>query len=189
MLVVLATIVLAACAPTNPRQETATEESKGAPTEVIGSTTALGKDSKNATYLIEGKGITLVNGLAEKALAPGSASKQVTRYFGNEAKIDLNSDGVMDSALLLVQENGGSGSFFYVVAALKTANGYSGTNAILLGDRIAPQSTSVDPKNSTQFVVSYGERQKGQPMSSQPTQMVSKTFKIKDGSLVEIVAP
>lgn len=188
ILVILATVVLAACAPAKLPQETATKEAKEAPTEVTNNKTALNKDPQNATYLIEGKAITLVNGMAEKTLAPGTSSKQVTRYFGNEAKIDLNADGLMDSALLLVQDSGGSGTFFYVAAALKTANGYSGTNAILLGDRIAPQSTAVDPNNSAQFVVSYGERPKDKPLSSPPTQMVSRTFKIKEGSLVEVAA-
>ncbi len=51
--------------------------------------------------MIEGEAVTLVNGVAEKELAPGSASKQVTSYFGNEAAIDLNSDGLMEFGLSL----------------------------------------------------------------------------------------
>ena len=72
-------------------------------------------------------------------LSTGSASKIVTRTFGNEATDDLNGDGKPDAALLLTQESGASGTFFYVVAALQTENGPVGTNAIFLGDRIAPQ--------------------------------------------------
>ena len=157
------------------------------PKEVPGNETAPGKDPENAAYLFEGEAITLVSGTAEKELAPGSASKQVTRYFGNAVEIDLNSDGLMDSAFLLVQDSGGSGTFYYVVSALKTAGGYLGTNAILLGDRIAPQLTFIDPDNPSQFVVSYGDRLADEPMSSQPRQMVSRTFKIDDGLLLEVV--
>jgi heat shock protein HslJ len=159
------------------------------PKELPSNEAAPGRDPENATYLIEGEAITLVKGIAEKELTPGSASKQATRYFGNAVEIDLNSDGLMDSAFLLVQGSGGSGTFYYVVAALKTAGGYWGTNAIFLGDRIAPQLTFIDPDNPSRFVVSYGERRADEPMSSKPTQMVSRTFRIDDGLLVEVVTP
>ena len=45
---------------------------------------------KNATYNIEGQKVTLKNGLSEVEIAPGSASKIVTRYFGNEVKHDFD---------------------------------------------------------------------------------------------------
>ena len=172
---VAAMLVLAACVPVPPEK-------------AAGSQPAPGKDPQNATYLIEGQAVTLVDGTAETAAAPGSASKQVTSYFGNEVALDLNADGLMDSAFLLTQNSGGSGTFYYVAAALQTTGGYLGTNAILLGDRIAPQSTFVDPDNPSQFIVSYGTRPADSPMTSQPTEMVSKTFKLKDGLLVEVTA-
>ena len=159
-----------------------------ASTQAISSEAAAGSDPQNATYTIEGQAVTLVDGVAEKELAPGSASKQVTSYFGNEVEIDLNSDGLMDSAFLLTQDSGGSGTFFYVAAAVNGKEGYTGTNAILLGDRIAPQSTFIDPDNPAQFIVSYGEIPAGEPMSSEPTQMVSRTFKLENGRLVEVSA-
>ncbi len=143
---------------------------------------------QNATYLIEGQPITLVDGIAEIEVAPGSASKQVTRYFGNAVDIDLNSDGLIDSAFLLQQDTGGSGTFYYVAAAINTEDGYSGTDAIFIGDRIAPQSTNADPNNLSQFIVNYAERNADEPMSAQPTIGVSKTFKLENGSLVEVPA-
>jgi len=155
------------------------------PTQVPENKTPLGKDPQNATYLFEREAITLANGVAEKELAPGSASKQVTRYFGNAVEIDLNADGLEDAAFLLMQDSGGSGTFFYAVAALRTPDGYLGTNAIFLGDRIAPQATMIDPDNPSQFIVSYGDRGADEPMSSEPTLMVSKVFKIEGDALVE----
>jgi hypothetical protein len=121
-------------------------------------------------------------------LAPSSASKQTTLYFGNEAEVNLNADGLMDTAFLLTQDGGGTGTFFYVVVALKTADGYIGTNALFLVDRIAPQNTSIDPNNRAQFVVSYASRAPNEPMSTQPSLMVSKIFKIENGMLVEVAA-
>ncbi len=136
---------------------------------------------KDATYQIEENPVTLVNGLSEVEAAPGSASKTITRYFGNEATGDLNGDGKPDVALLLTQESGGSGTFFYAAAALQTEGGYVGTNAILLGDRIAPQPTTI--QNGT-IVVNYAERKPGEPFTAAPSVGVSQYFKVVDGQLV-----
>src|SRR5262245_16293497 len=100
-------------------------------------------DFKNASYLINGQVVTLTNGVSKVEAAPGSASKVVTRYFGNEARGDLDRDGVPDVGFILTQTSGGSGTFFYVVAALRVTGGYVGTNGVLLGDRIAPQTTEI----------------------------------------------
>lgn len=136
---------------------------------------------QNATYTIEGAEIKLADGKSEIEIIPGSASKKITQYFGNEAKGDLNGDGTEDTVFLLVQNNGGSGTFFYVVAALKFSKGYVGTNAILLGDRVAPQTTEYRQGIIT---VNYAERYPNEPMTSQLSAGVSKYFKITDGQLV-----
>jgi hypothetical protein len=136
--------------------------------------------------LIDGREVTLVNGTAETEAAPGSATKVTTKYFGNAVEVDLNSDGLMDSGFLLTQDGGGSGTFFYVAAALQQSGGYQGTNAIFIGDRIAPQSTNVDPNSPAQFIVNYADRKPDEPMSAQPSVAVSKTFKLDGGSLVEV---
>ena len=137
---------------------------------------------KDATYIIDSQPATLVNGFSETAIASSSA-KVTTRYFGNEALGDLNGDGQADAAFLLTQETGGSGTFFYVAAALLTKNGYQGTNAILLGDRIAPQTTEI---NNGIITVNYADRGPADPFTVQPSIGVSRYFKISSGSLVEI---
>jgi len=196
-LIVLAGIVLAACTPTAPMAGLATDISTDTATafpaeistQATGGNTIPEENLKNGTYYIDGQSITLVNGIAEIEMAPGSASKQVTRFFGNEVEIDLNADGLMDSAFLLQQENGGSGTFYYVAAALKTKNGYLGTNAIFIGDRIAPQSVNIDPGNPSRFIVNFADRNDKEPISSPPTMNVSKTFKLENGSLIEVALP
>lgn len=140
-------------------------------------------DQKNATYIIEGQTVTLVNGSAETPATAGSAEKVATQYFGNETIGDFNGDGMPDIAFLLTQDPGGTGTFFYVAAALETASGYQGTNAILLGDRIAPQTTEF--KNGM-IIVNYAERAPSDPMTAQPSVGISKYFKIIDGKLIEI---
>ncbi len=194
---------LAACAPTSsgtPAQTATpvpatpvpvkpTSTAPASPISLIPTPAApkTGQDPQNVTYIINGQPVTLVNGVAEQEAAPGSAEKIVTRYFGNAVEVDLNSDGKLDSGFLLTQATGGSGTFFYVAAAVQNPAGtYQGTNAIFLGDRIAPQSTNVDPSNPAQFIVNYADRATGEPMSAQPTQGVSKTFKVDSGILVEV---
>lgn len=143
-------------------------------------------DARNATYLIENKPVTLVNGMSTEPAATGSASQITTQYFGNEARGDLNGDGFDDLALLITQSGGSSGMFFYAVVAINTPNGYRGTNAVLLGDRIAPQSTEI---RDGEVIVNYGDRKPDEPMTAIPSQGVTKYLNIEDGSLVEVVKP
>lgn len=122
---------------------------------------------KDATYKIDGKYVALNNGVSEAEAAPDSASKIITRYFGNEVRHDFDGDGREDVAFLLTQQSGGSGTFFYVVAALNTAKGYVGSDAVLLGDRVAPQSTVMGSGNV--IVVNYADRKPGEPFAVQPS--------------------
>ncbi len=145
---------------------------KEKPAEVI-------RDYKNAEYVIDGSRIKLENGIAEEEAAPGSATKIVTKYFGNELRTDLNDDGKEDVVFLLTQETGGSGTFFYVVAALNINDDYVGSDGFLLGDRIAPQSTEVskNEKHKNVIVVNYADRSTNESMSSSPS--VNKSVYLK----------
>jgi len=129
---------------------------------------------KDATYVIDGQVITLKDGVAEMPAAPGSATKIVTRYFGNEVKTDLNKDGREDVAFLLTQETGGTGTFYYVVAALNTETGFEGSQALFLGDRIAPQTTEKGPNASV--VVNYADRGAGEDFAVRPS--VGKSIRL-----------
>jgi len=140
-------------------------------------------DYKNATYSVEGQNVTLVNGKAEIETAPGSASKTVIQYFGNEARGDLNGDGLPDVAFLITSTGGGSGTFYYVVAALQGIDSYGGTNAVLLGDRIAPQTTEI---RDGEILVNYADRKPDEPMTTQPSVGVSKYLRVSGTQLQEV---
>jgi len=135
---------------------------------------------KNATYVIDGIPVTLVNGSAESEAVPGSATKVVTQYFGNEVAADLNDDGIEDIVFLLTQSTGGTGTFFYVVAARNNEAGWQGSQGFLLGDRIAPQTTelSQNPNHQNVIVVNYMDRADNQSMSDQPSVGTSVWLKL-----------
>ena len=137
---------------------------------------------KDGTYVVENTKVTLVNGVSSVPM-PVGASAVITRYFGNENFGDLNNDGSIDSVFLLTQTSGGSGTFYYVAAALGSKDGFTGTNSILLGDRIAPQTIEIQ---KDLIIVNYVERLPNEPMSASPSIAVSKYFKISEGKIIQV---
>lgn len=107
-------------------------------------------------------------------------------YFGNEATGDLNGDGKPDTAFIVTSQPGGSGTFFYVIVALRTATGYTGTNAVLLGDRIAPQTTEI---RGGELIVNYADRRPDEPFTAQPSVGKSMYLKVLNGVLTVVSAP
>jgi hypothetical protein len=127
-------------------------------------------DYKNIEYSIEGKLVKLEGD---------------TRYFGNELKTDLNNDGREDIVFLVTQSPGGSGTFYYAVAALNTPNGYVGSDGYFLGDRIAPQTTelSQNPRHKNVVVINYADRALSEPMTAKPTVGKSAYLKLDAASM------
>jgi hypothetical protein len=138
-------------------------------------------DPLQASYRIERQEVCLIDGQAETKAAPGSATKIKTSVFGQPVFGDLNEDGNEDAALLLVHQPGGSGTFYYVAAALNTSDGFRGTNAVLLGDRIAPQTIEI---RDGVVIANYADRQPEESMAVPPSVGISKYLVIKAGELV-----
>ncbi len=99
-------------------------------------------DPGNATFDIDGRLVTLVDGISIET-QDDSSSLVSTSLFEIGAEADVDRDGRADKVVLLTQNFGGSGTFYYVAVALHTPEGYVGSNSILLGDRIGPQSVHV----------------------------------------------
>lgn len=137
-------------------------------------------DPRDGTYTVNGEAVMLKDGVSEVATSNSSA-KVVTRYFGNELSTDLNGDGREDVFFLLTQETGGSGVFYYAVAALNTVDGYIGTEATFISDRIAPQSTNKG--EGTTVVVNYAVRKAGEAFSVSPSVGKSIVFKLDPATL------
>jgi len=150
----------------------------------------LGIEIMNATYNINGQPVTLKNGVSVSHPADSSGGVTdlpaiaTTSFFGLAAYNDLNGDGSDDMAFILTQQTGGSGTFYYLAAALASPNEAAPeTDAILLGDRIKPVSTDI---KSGLIIVTYLDRKPDEPMTAVPSVTVVRNFKIVNGKLIEI---
>jgi len=145
-----------------------------------------GSDPRNNTYTITGEEFRLVDGKFEKQIVPGSASKIVVEVFDDMTRGDINNDGLDDAVVILRQETGGSGTFYYVAIAMNSINGYSGTSAIFIGDRIAPQTTEI---RDGKIIVNYADRKPWESFSERPSVGKSKYLSYKNGILAEEERP
>lgn len=141
----------------------------------------------NTTYYISGKPFTMVDGISEIPSDASSSSKIITRYFGNGVSLDLDFDSYFDEVFLITQETGGSGTFFYMVAAINKNDGYVGSQAVFIGDRISPQNITITENNT--IAVNYVDRKPGENFSVKPSIGKTLYFKYdpKDMSFGELV--
>lgn len=123
-------------------------------------------DPLNATYIIQGQEVTLQNGRSEVGVAPDSSTKIRTFVSGDTVDGDLDGDGDIDAAFILVHDTGGSGTFYYVAVAEKLNCHYQGTNAVRLGDRIAPMDLQI---RKGVVIVRFAKRRSHEPMSTAPS--------------------
>lgn len=134
-------------------------------------------DAKNTSYVIDDEAFMLVNGVAEKEIAPGFATKDMLSLFQEPIYGDLNGDGLSDAVALLVRNSGGSGTFYYASFVMNENNESKSTNAILLGDRIAPQTIAIQDEYA---IYNYAERGVNEPMTTPPS--IGKSLYVKYNS-------
>lgn len=127
---------------------------------------ATNTDPLNTTYTINGEPFVLVDGYVEKEIAPDSATKNKVSVFGEPAFGDIDRDGDDDAVLILINDSGGSGTFYYATIAANIDGEYKGTDTILLGDRIAPQTFYVEDNRAK---VNYADRAHGEDFSISPS--------------------
>ncbi len=141
---------------------------------------------KDISYTVDKETFLLVNGTAQKELAPGSSEKNTLAMFGEPVYGDLNGDNLPDAAILLVNNPGGSGTFYYAVLAINKGGVYHSTNALLLGDRISPQTVEIRDGNA---LFNYAVRKANEPMTTKPS--VGKSLYVhldpKTGEIGELV--
>jgi hypothetical protein len=67
--------------------------------------------------------------------------------------------------VVIVYDPGGSGTFYYIAAAISQNGSYKGTSGFLLGDRIAVKDVEI--RKGVVFV-QYADRRPAEPMSAPP---------------------
>ena len=130
------------------------------------SSVAAPAEVKNITVTLDGDTVTLSDGVAKKSAAPGSAALNTVRIVGEPVMGDGTGDGKADAALLLENDPGGSGTFYYAVLAVDDNGSYRATNAVALGDRIASRGVEF---TDGRFVYRYLERKPGEPLAAAPS--------------------
>jgi hypothetical protein len=89
---------------------------------------------QSTTYQLAGRVVPLTDGKHDEAAAPGSAARNSTVVWGTPVMGDLDQDSDDDAVVILVNERGGSGTFYYLAAAEFEGNGFNGSDGVLLGD-------------------------------------------------------
>ncbi len=138
-------------------------------------------DVRNGTYTIDGTPIAVVDGVATSQIAD-SATMRKTTILEGPAFGDINGDGLKDGVVLLRDETGGSGVFYYVAGVLGQTNSQKTTNAILLGDRIRIKEISLDGNTISVTIL---ERAEGEAMTTVPTVTKVVTFTVRGDALVK----
>ena len=138
--------------------------------------TAHGLDPYNHSYLIEKEKVTLRNGHAREKI-PGTTALIITEIIRRPVYADLTADGKNEAVSVVMQHTGGSGTFYYLVAA----DSDQLIESFFLGDRINIVSLKVLKGTIT---VQYLDRSATQPMAMKPSVRSSKDFKLIDNRLV-----
>ena len=137
------TLVLAGCSPAVPDQEPAATINPTAPNTPIA---PLNDDQiKNLTYQgIYNESVKLTNGQYEgEPIMEDGSSRPTVSLMPLSAYGDLNGDGVEDAAVLLSENSGGSGTFFYLAAVVNQEGEPVNSATTFLGDRVSPESIAI----------------------------------------------
>lgn len=123
-------------------------------------------DPRNARFQIEDRVVALRAGRAASPAAPGSATLARTRILEPIVHGDLDADGDTDAVLWLLDAPGGSGSFLYLATAMREGDGYLGSAAIFVGDRLVPGVIRID---NGVVRADYQDRRPAQAMAAPPS--------------------
>lgn len=92
---------------------------------------------QNATYVIDESQFELLEGESVKKPLYSTESTETVTLYGEPAYGDIDGDGDDDALVILTYQSGGSGTFYYGALAWYERGTYTGTDTVLLGDRIA----------------------------------------------------
>ena len=125
----------------------------------------------------------LKDGVFEEAAAPGSATGTRISLGRYQASGDLNGDAVLDAAVTLIADPGGSGTFTYVAAVLNRSGTAEPVATVLMGDRVIVRSLAIQDGYISVTILT---RKPDEPMAVEPTVSVSMRFRLRGYTLMEV---
>jgi len=93
-------------------------------------------DVKEETYTIEDRSIALTSGVNQTAGIGTTTVSTKTTLLNNPAFTDIDRDGKSDAVVILRDERGGSGMFYYAAVVLSNNGTTKVSNSVFLGDRV-----------------------------------------------------
>lgn len=140
-------------------------------------------DYKNTSYAIDGQRVALKEGVGLSQQL-GTSSPVTVKIFSNEVTADFDQNNFMDTSVLLEVNGADAGVFYYFALSLSSSTGSVGTNSIFIGNRILPKSTVY---TKGEFTLSYYDRGLHESMATKPTKLMTRKFKLINGTLTEIL--
>ncbi len=137
---------------------------------------------RNAVYpseLPRAKSAPLRDGVYEEEVAPGSATRLKVQLADIAGFGEIDSDGSVDAAVVLIGSPGGSGTFIYLVAVLNNGGKPEPVATTLLGDRVAVRAVQVQDHKVT---LRMRVRGPSDPLASLTTE-VTRVYSVQNGQL------
>lgn len=138
----------------------------------------------NATYRgILDQTVTLADGRFEgEAAEPGATARPVITLLPEPMVTgDLDGDSRPDSAVLLVAESGGSGTFVYMAVVGLEDGRPVNLATTQLGDRVQVKELAIEDGQIAVTLVTHGPTD---PMCC-PTQEETRLYRVEDGELIQ----
>ncbi len=95
------------------------------------------------------------------------------------------SDGTPHTAVIVVMDGGGSGTFYSLGVVSGASDGKQGSHLVPLGDRVIPYWMEFDERHHT-LSISYLDRAENTPMTAEPTVRKHRRFHVEGRKLVEL---
>jgi|GEM_PF-3014344 len=107
-------------------------------------------------------------------------NKAQGKYFGMEARGDLDGDNDEDVVFIVPREDEVYGKIYYLTTALKNNDGHEGTNLVFLGYGVNPKSIIINNR-----VVDVGYLMGSDQENETGSQLRDLYFRVSNGVLVE----
>ncbi len=138
---------------------------------------------QNAEYHIESTTddrFQLTDGEYRKKILPDSASERIVRLSHHVAGNLDNTDGE-DAAVILIEEPGGSGTFYYLAVVVNRDGNPDNVATTFLGDRVKVKALDIEEE---EIVVHMLTRGADKSMASEPTLEVTQKYRLEANKLV-----